>query len=192
MDEGSLIEALKRGDPSAQEAVYLAHRQGLYATACHFLGYQDPEAEDMVHEAFAVAYAKIGSFEGRSSLYTWLTRICVNLCFARIRRRKRQVALDGDDLERLMGPQARGQAAQAEADELGAARKAKLAAWLQGLGALCREMLRLRLEEGLTLFQMKERLRLPLGTVAARVTRCQAALKSLAQADRKAEEARHG
>ena len=53
-------------------------------------------------------------------------------------------------------------------------------------------MMRLRLVEGLTLFQMKERLSLPLGTVAARVARCQTALKALAEADRKAEESRHG
>ena len=108
MDEKALIQALRRGDAGAKESVYLAHRQGLYATACHFLGYRDPEAEDMVHETFAVAFEKIGGFEGRSSLYTWLTRICVNLCFARIRRRKRQVEMDGQDLEGLMGPQALG------------------------------------------------------------------------------------
>jgi RNA polymerase sigma-70 factor (ECF subfamily) len=191
MDEAALIEGLRRGDAAAREAVYLAHRQGLYATACHFLGYQDPEAEDMVHEAFAVAYAKISGFEGRSSLYTWLTRICVNLCFARIRKRKRQVATEGGDLERMLGPRALGQAVQADEAAQAEQRRAKLGQWLRELGELCREMLRLRLEEGLTLSQMKQRLKLPLGTVAARVTRCQAALKAMAEADRLAEESKH-
>lgn len=189
MDEASLLEGLRRGDAKAREHCYLAYRQRLYATACHFLGVQDPDAEDLVHEAFAAAYEGIHRFEGRSSLYTWLNHICVNLCFARIRQRKRQVDLSNDDLDRVLGEQAIAAATQAEESALRQERQAKLSGWIRRLGELCRQMMWLKLVEGLGLAQMKEKLGLPLGTVAARVARCQAALKEMATADDAPEKA---
>jgi RNA polymerase sigma-70 factor (ECF subfamily) len=183
LDDSTMITGLRQADPSAREACYKAYRLRLYATACHFLGAQDPDAEDLVHEAFAAAYEGIGRFEGRSSLYTWLNHICVNLCYARIRQRKRQVELSGDDLDRVLGAQAVAAATEAEEAALRAERLERLGAWIRRLGELCRQTLWLRLVEGLPLAQMREKLGVPLGTVAARVARCQAALKEMATVD---------
>src|SRR5262245_17535711 len=103
MDEASLLSGLRAGDEAARAEVYRLYRQRLYATACHFLGWKDSEAEDLVHDSFVVALQGIARFEGRSSLYTWLNHICVNLCFARIRKRKRAVSLAEEDWDRAVG-----------------------------------------------------------------------------------------
>jgi DNA-directed RNA polymerase specialized sigma24 family protein len=50
--EAEFVARLKAGDPAAQSRLYTDHHRRLYATAVHFLGYQDPEAEDVVQEAF--------------------------------------------------------------------------------------------------------------------------------------------
>src|SRR5438270_4002755 len=59
------------------------------------------EAEDAVQEAMVRAWRNIESFEGRSSLRSWLYRIATNVCLDMLRGRKRRaVAMD-------MGPASR-------------------------------------------------------------------------------------
>jgi RNA polymerase sigma-70 factor (ECF subfamily) len=56
----------------------------------------ESEAEDVLQEAYARAFAAIGAFEGRSSLGTWLMRIVINEALGRARAAKRRRAhLDG-------------------------------------------------------------------------------------------------
>jgi RNA polymerase sigma factor (sigma-70 family) len=107
----------------------------------------------------------------------------VNLCFGRIRQRKRQVELSSEDLERVLGRHAIAAATESEEAELRQERQEQLGKWIRRLGELCRQMMWLKLVEGLGLAQMKEKLGLPLGTVAARVARCQNALKEMATED---------
>ena len=48
---------------------------------------RDPEqARDAVQDAFLKAYTNLDRFEGRSSFYTWLYRLAMNLCLALKRR----------------------------------------------------------------------------------------------------------
>jgi RNA polymerase sigma-70 factor (ECF subfamily) len=46
------------------------------------------DAEDAVQDAFASAYRTLPSFEGRSALATWLTRIVMNAALMLVRKRK--------------------------------------------------------------------------------------------------------
>lgn len=183
MKEPQMLEALKRADPAAREELYRQNSQRLYATACYFLGAGDSEAEDMVHETFAAAFKSIEGFEGRSSLYTWLNHICVNLCFSRIRERKRLCAAEAFELERLARPGAMTAAAAADEQALKKEMSGKIAAWMSRLKQACREVLHLRYQEGLSLNEIRERLKQPLGTVAARLARCIESLKKFAEKD---------
>ena len=65
------------------------HRDGLYRAAVYFLGWQDPDAEDMVQEALLQGLRRLETFEGRSRLSSWLNQICVHLCYRRLRERQR-------------------------------------------------------------------------------------------------------
>lgn len=179
MDESRLIAALKSGDPAAQEALDRAYRQRLLATAWHILGPRDPDAEDAVQEAFLAAHRGIGAFEGRSSLYTWLNHICVNSCYNQVRKRKRLLATEAQDLDRLLTPASLAQAPE-EAD-LWRRRREQLKAWIRGLSGDCAKILDLRFVQGLALAQIKESLKVPMGTVASRLRRCQQALQAKAR-----------
>lgn len=56
------------------------------------------EAEEAVQSAYLKAFDRIGMFEGRSALSTWLTRIAINEALQRRRssqRRRRQLELEG-------------------------------------------------------------------------------------------------
>lgn len=181
MNEGELIKAVLDGDEGARNALVRLHHRRLLATAWHFLGPQDPDAEDMVQETFLAAFKALPRFEGRSSLYTWLNHICVNQCFACVRKRKRLLATESQDLERLL--ESGAAAARAEAGEKAelAGRKERLAGWMEKIGGRCREILEMRFSQELPLAEIKERLKVPLGTVASRLRRCQERLKAIAR-----------
>src|ERR1700678_882378 len=46
------------------------------------------DAEDAMQESFLRAFLAISRFEGRSSFYTWLTRIAINSALMILRRRR--------------------------------------------------------------------------------------------------------
>ncbi len=55
-------------------------------------------AEDAVQDAFLSAFKKLGSFEQRSSLKTWLHRITVNAALMKLRQRKRRAEQSIEEL----------------------------------------------------------------------------------------------
>jgi RNA polymerase sigma-70 factor (ECF subfamily) len=180
LNEQDLIAGLKSKDESAAAQLDRLYRRRLMATAAHFLGPADPELEDVVQEALLAAWKGVDRFEGRSSLYTWLNHICVNLCFGRVRSRKRTVSASGEEIEAMLRPHEAAAHRKHEEEAERAERRELLARLMAKLKKECRELLELRLGHELSMNEIKERLRLPLGTVASRLARCQDALKKAA------------
>ena len=84
-----LMALVVAGTPGAFELLMRTHNQRLYRTARSILR-DDAEAEDVVQEAYLLAYRKAASFRGEASVSTWLTRIVVNEANARLRRQQRR------------------------------------------------------------------------------------------------------
>jgi RNA polymerase sigma-70 factor, ECF subfamily len=174
--ESAWLERLRQGDPAAQAWLVEAHRERLYRAAVHFLGWQDPEAEDVVQEAFLAAFKALPGFEGRSSLYTWLNQICARLCFRRIRNRQRVLLGLAEDLASTLKLPSSGQdALHSLLDE---ERRGLLQRALAGLEKRCRELIERRDLRGQAYVQAAHELKLPLGTFMSRLSRCRAALKA--------------
>ena len=69
------------------EEMFVASRKRFLAIAYSILRNRE-DAEDAVQEAFLSAYRHLRSFEGRSALRTWLTRIVMNAALMMHRKRK--------------------------------------------------------------------------------------------------------
>jgi len=88
-------------DPIAVRLVTERNNQRLFRAAWSILKNR-AEAEDAVQSAYLRAFAAIGSFEGRSSLSTWLTRIAINEALGRQRAaRRRRARLNENSVAQL-------------------------------------------------------------------------------------------
>jgi len=87
------LEAIRRGDPDAFEAMARQHAPGLFRVALRLTGRRE-DAEDLVQETLVRALPKLRRFEGRASLSTYLFRALGNLWKNRLRSKQRSRLVD--------------------------------------------------------------------------------------------------
>ena len=90
-----LLEACRRGESRAQMEIYRLYYKPMYHASLRILG-DSMEAEDVMQEAFLVAFRKIGSIDLNISFGGWLKRIVVNRSLDALRKRKPQEVLVED------------------------------------------------------------------------------------------------
>jgi RNA polymerase sigma-70 factor (ECF subfamily) len=89
LGDAELARLCAARDRAAIEHVITSNNQRLFRTAWSILRNRS-EAEEAVQAAYLSAFASIGSFEGRSALSTWLTRIAINEALSRRRAEERR------------------------------------------------------------------------------------------------------
>jgi RNA polymerase sigma-70 factor, ECF subfamily len=120
--EADTLRRLQEGDKEAFRELVKREHAGLLRFAETFVPSR-AVAEEVVQETWLAAFTGIGRFEGRSSIRTWLYRVCANIGRTRGARERRTVpasSLEGElgraepavPLERFVGPDGRGAWAQ--------------------------------------------------------------------------------
>jgi RNA polymerase sigma-70 factor (ECF subfamily) len=89
MSDLELASSCSSGDVEAARHLVSANNQRLFRVAWSILRSRS-EAEDVVQSSYARAFEAMASFEGRSSLATWLTRIAINEALGRKRAQERR------------------------------------------------------------------------------------------------------
>src|SRR5512147_1774983 len=92
------LAALIAGDRAEFARLVDAYSGPIYRLGLRMLG-NPQDAEDVLQNTFLNALTHLSSFEGRSSLATWLYRIAANEALMLIRKRKPEVDLEkaGDE-----------------------------------------------------------------------------------------------
>jgi RNA polymerase sigma-70 factor (ECF subfamily) len=105
--ESDLILAALANDPNAFRAIMRRHNQRLFRIARGVVR-DDSIAEDVVQEAYLLAFRHLKEFRGQSSLSTWLHRIVLNEALGRFRQSARRheivIPTDGSGAQILNFP----------------------------------------------------------------------------------------
>lgn len=94
-EESRLIAACRRGDEEAFTELVRRHQQRVFKLASRFFR-QPQEVEDAAQETFLTVWRKLHTYAGRAPFEHWLTRVCLNCCYARLRRTKKEEPLEAD------------------------------------------------------------------------------------------------
>lgn len=135
----------------------------------------ETDAEDVVQDAFVLAFTKLETFKGNSAFFTWLYRIAYNVAITRLRRRKSNVSLEGRDETGKLDFPAGGPAPEDRINQQEQALQLNKA--LERLSQEHRAILILREMEELDYDAISEVLDLPIGTVRSRLHRARGHLK---------------
>lgn len=181
LSDADLARLCVARDRGAIMHVITANNQRLFRAAWSILKSR-PDAEEALQAAYLSAFANIASFEGRSSLSTWLARIVVNEALGRRRsdeRRRRHLEQEGVALldhyrEALM----RG--SNADAPDVSLAREQIRKLLEQAVAELpdhLRTVFVLREIEGLSGEETADVLEVPVATVKTRLFRSRSRLQ---------------
>jgi RNA polymerase sigma-70 factor (ECF subfamily) len=83
LSEADLVAACLSGQNGAFDVIVERHRRAVYQLCYRFVGNHE-DASDLSQDVFVRAYRGLRSFQGQSSLATWLYRIGVNVCLNRV------------------------------------------------------------------------------------------------------------
>lgn len=105
--DDALLEALLAKADGAVEALVDGYGGRIYGLALRIMG-NPSEAQEVTQDALLTIINKIGSFERRAALSSWVYRVTANAALMRLRKRKHQpVELSLDALQDPMGESSR-------------------------------------------------------------------------------------
>lgn len=178
-----LLEAFRRGEPGAFDAIVRAHQDRIYAFCARMLSDRE-EALDIAQEVFLSAYRNLGGFRGEAALSTWLMKIAANRSLNRIRQRSSRAAREGpfpesaspdDSPYQPRGPDDGQPDRIAETREMGEI----LERALHRIDADSRWLMLLSDVEGFTYEEVAAMAGIPVGTVKSRLHRARMALRKI-------------
>jgi len=169
-----VVDAVLAGDPEAFRVLVERESQPVIGVCRRILG--DPvEAQDAAQDAFTQAYQALATFRGDGPFGAWLHRIAVRIAIGRLAARREVVTLDGETVDHRAAVLASDDDPEAFALD-GEGRAAMLAA-VKALPEPQRDVVLLRFYGDLSLEEIAEATRHPIGTVKSRLSRGVAGLR---------------
>jgi RNA polymerase sigma-70 factor, ECF subfamily len=178
-----LVDALRRGEPSATERLVTTYGDRAYRLARRITG-NEQDAEEVVQDAVWAVVRRIQTFRGEAAFGSWLYRIVANAAYQKLRgRRGRQTELSLDEVLPFFDEHGRHVAASADwsgrvdDESIQTDLRMALTAALDELPARYRTVLVLRDVEGLSHVEIAEMLSISVANVKTRVHRARLFLR---------------
>jgi RNA polymerase sigma-70 factor (ECF subfamily) len=165
-DDIELVRQAAAGDARSFHALVDRHAQRLFRLAASLVG-NSADAEDVLQETFIGVFRGLRSFQERSSVRTWLTRILVTQAarWHRDRRRSRSQPMDDSIPASAAGPNSGPDAV------------IDIEAAMQRLSPEHRQVLALREFEQMSYDEIAEVLGVPRGTIESRLHRARSEMR---------------
>ncbi|MEU3193185.1 RNA polymerase sigma factor [Streptomyces sp. NPDC006992] len=107
-EDAELARRFREGETGAFSVLVSRHQPRLLAI-CRSITHDEHDAHDALQNTLIAAWRGLGSFQGRATVGTWLSRIAINASLDEVRRRGRRpapteqavltpVAVSGDDM----------------------------------------------------------------------------------------------
>ena len=171
ISETDLVSEAQNGDRNAFSELVRIHAQGVFNVVYRMCG-DALIAEDAAQETFIRAWQNLSSYRPQTSLRNWLYRIAVNAAMDMIRKEKRILPNNIEDLHLNDGqPGLEALVSQQERTQL--VQKAILS-----LPDTSRAVLVLREYEGMSYQEISSTLDIPMGTVMSRLSYARNLLKA--------------
>ena len=181
-----LVIALQAGSEGAFAELNRKYANSLYRKILSITRNRE-DAEDVLQETLLRAFLAIDSFEGRSKLQTWLTRIAINLSLMTLRRRRVRsetssefLSFSGDE-----GPQflVKDPSLNPEEFYLQRERRHRVAKAITTLKSPLRTVMQIQLSEDCSLAQIARSLDVSVAAVKARLHRARRHLAQRTQSE---------
>lgn len=167
----ALVRRLVAGEDAAMHELYAAYGQRLYAYALRLTG--DPaQAEDVVQDVLVVVWKSARKFRGEGRLLAWLLGIVHHTALKSLRRRAQPITGEMEETLDTGQPSPEQQAERAEQSN-------RLQAGLRSLSPEHQAVLELVFYQGLSLEEVAQVCRVPLGTVKSRLSYARRSLRGV-------------
>jgi RNA polymerase sigma factor (sigma-70 family) len=93
-----LVKRTQEGDPSAFDVLVIRYSPRLYGLIYHMTSHHE-DTHDLMQDVFAKAFRSIRGFQGKSSFYTWVHSIAVNMSLNFLKKRGRRYQMSLDDMD---------------------------------------------------------------------------------------------
>ncbi len=182
MSDADLVKQAQAGDSDALQRLLVQHEGRIFAVCLRMVGSRE-RASDLTQDAFVKIIQGLGTFDGRASFTTWMTRVTMNNCLSHLRKEKlrRHASLNApagpegsDAIWQLMAdPRELGSGVRVEDEE----RMLLLDQAIRDLEPEQRAILILRDVRELDYKQIAQVLEVAVGTVKSRLFRARATLR---------------
>lgn len=189
IDDAALVQQCRQGDSAATETLIRKYQNRIYNAILRICANPDDAAE-LTQDTFVKVIEKIDKFEGRSSFYTWVFRIGVNLtlnhCQRSVKLGFKSLDAEDNDNDKDKGVLKEFLTDDSLPDPAVVAQNKELCRLvvkaLMKLDDTQRAVVVLRDIEGMNYAQIAEVLDIELGTVRSRLSRARTNLREIMEA----------
>lgn len=96
--DADLVARAQAGDTAAFDQLVINYSQRVYGLVYNMTASHE-DTNDLLQEVFAKAYRSIKGFRGKSSFYTWIHTIAVNMTLNFLKKRGRRFQMSLDDID---------------------------------------------------------------------------------------------
>jgi RNA polymerase sigma factor (sigma-70 family) len=166
LSDADLVQRCRGGSPEAWNELVERFSRYVYAICGRGFGLTAEDAEDAFQDVFTRVYSRLDTLRDDTAIRPWIAQLTRRVCLDRVAAAGHEAPLDDVSDDRV-------DEATDELDEAFTVREA-----LEDLGEPCHELLDRFFARDESYRTIGEELDLPSGTIASRISRCLAKLRS--------------